>query len=42
MVYTASSEERVEVGPLTGALEPEGEVDRGASRISDCRHVREP
>ncbi|WP_211221423.1 hypothetical protein [Ktedonobacter racemifer] len=41
MAYTASSEEQVEVGSHTGALEPEEEVDRGASRISDCRHVRE-
>ncbi len=42
MAYTASSEGYVEVDALTGALEPEEEVDRGASRISDCRHVREP
>jgi hypothetical protein len=42
MAYTASSEEYVEIGLLTGAFEPDEEVDRGASSISDCCHVRKP
>ncbi len=42
MVYTANSEEQVEISFPTGALEPERKVNRSASRISDCRYVHEP